>query len=318
MGVRIWAGAVVLLAVACGSNTVVDRPEPRPGPSDPVTGPVVGAITKGATLLQLHDEGDGCLAVNVQHPDLQPTVDRHCFSEQFVDVVSITDSCGLLSDSSAPDGVCDVELPQAIYGLVTNPDVAHVCLGVIPDTGPVAGARFVDQDAEGRIFTLAKPDESVAAHLFTATGQRYGDPPLDAPSGPIYDFCEDIAPWGDPGLAYEVVFRVTVADELRADDIVVSLDAGTGAKAAGGGVFHNGSTVNLHSSTTAARPGIDVKVRQAEEVVLGERYPWPAEVTEIFDEAAGCGLINLNVRLEAEALNGRAEAVTINFNGADC
>lgn len=320
MKLRLWAGVVVLLVAGCGANRVIDGPGPRPDPSAPATGPVVAAITSGATVFQLHDEGGGCLAVNVERPGLQRTVDRQCFTEVSPSVVSATESCGYLTEPAASAGDCDVELPRVVYGLVTNPDVAHVCLGIIPEDGPVAGARFVDQDAAGRVFTLAKPDEATRApHLFTAAGQRYGDPPLDAPSGPIYEMCEALAPWGDAARTVEVGFRITVSDEVRRDDVVVSVDAGTGPMAVGGGAFRDTRTVDVHAQVGRDRKDVRVVIRAAGEVVLDARYDWPSEVQRILTAPDPCaGPVNINLRLTPAALEGDEAAVTLQYNGADC
>ncbi|MCP4305432.1 MAG: hypothetical protein GY788_11255, partial [bacterium] len=175
----VLAGALVLGACTGGGINESSGPQ-RPDPSEPASGPVVAVIEVSGTSFELHDEGEGCVAVDVVHPGLQMTVERRCFEGQ--QVVSVTSTCGWLATPvTAEQSGCDLELPVAFYGRVTDPNIGYVCIGTIEDSGGSSGvtaARFVNPVGDGFILEAAQPDESPYAHLFSTGGSRYGDPPL--------------------------------------------------------------------------------------------------------------------------------------------
>ena len=169
--------------------------------------------------------------------------ERRCFTE-FV-VVAATPSCAPISalamstatavnaamDRAAPQVVeCDEPLPPVFFGRVTSPDVGYVCMGAIGSSEVDAGveaARFLETSRAGVIFEPVGPNESPrAAHLYGPRGNHYGDPPLDAPSGYIYDRCDLLAPWGDTGVEYHTVLNIYFDTTLRNDSVTVWFDAG--------------------------------------------------------------------------------------------
>jgi hypothetical protein len=193
------AGALI---GACSMGHVdTTMPPPRPEPSPPATGPTVAILALGDTTFSLHEEGGGCLALAIDHPGLQSTVERACFEGEHV--VDVSDACGWLASENPPSG-CGVALPIVFYGQVREPAIGYLCVGTIRSsegTEEVTSARFLPLDGGGFILDEAHPDEARAAHLFTNGGLRYGHPPLDAPSDTIYRLCEEQAPWGTTGVS---------------------------------------------------------------------------------------------------------------------
>ena len=210
---------LILIGAACSS-----RGPSRAAESQPANGPVVAEVAIGETHFQLHDEVDGCVSVEIFHRGLQQTVQTACLGGQ--QVLSITDSCGWLEDSGGElTGVCDVQLPAVLFGQVIEPAIGHVCIGTIRNVvgaSGVTGARFVNVDASDFILEPAIEGEGPYPHLFTVDGLRYGDPPLDAPSAPIYELCEEQAPWLQSGLEYSVDVMISLADELRTDEVTIT------------------------------------------------------------------------------------------------
>jgi len=197
MAIRVLIVLVVGALIGACSTGHVDTTLPlsRPEPSQPATGPTVATLALGDTTFSLHDEGDGCLALTIDHSGLQSTVERECFEGEHV--VEMSDACGWLASEEPPSG-CDVALPIVFYGQVREPGIGYLCVGTIRSsegTEEVISARFVPFESDGFILDQAHPDETPAAHLFTHGGLRYGQPPLDAPSDTIYRFCEEQAPW---------------------------------------------------------------------------------------------------------------------------
>lgn len=170
------------------ASTEVSRPT---APSEPATGSAIRELVVGETVFTLHDEGDNCIAVEISHPGLQETIERMCFND--LNTLRITDSCGWLTGSPREKPYpCDVELPQILYGIVTVPRYKFVCVGrfTLDGASSLTGARVLPMGKDGLVFTMAEPGESYHAHFLTGGGKRLGDPPLDAPSDPIYTMCE--------------------------------------------------------------------------------------------------------------------------------
>lgn len=188
------AGALI---GACSTGHVdTTMPPSRPEPSPPATGPTVATLALGDTTFSLHDEGGGCLALAIDHPGLQSTVERGCFEGEHV--AEMSDACGWLASEEPPSG-CGVALPIVFYGQVLEPGIGYLCVGTMRSsegTEEVISARFLPFDGDGFILDEAHPDETRAAHLLTDGGLRYGQPPLDTPSDSIYRMCEEQAPWG--------------------------------------------------------------------------------------------------------------------------
>lgn len=319
MAGRRAAMVLVLLVgftVSCSQEPpdgTLGRDDRRPEPSNPATGPVVATLTIEQTDFALHDEGDDCLAVTVDHPGLQPTVERSCFAGEHV--LEATASCGWLMAPAEPSpGGCDVDLPRAFYGQVINPGIGYVCVGTFGDLGgdsTVVSARFVPFDDGGFILDPAGENESAHAHLFNRGGYRYGEPPLDAPSGPIYDFCEDQAPWGIAETAYVVNLSIELDEGLRRDAITLSLQAGLGWNRLSGGAAEPDGTVDFSLLAPQSSEGLDLRLESGDAVALETSLPWPTELLAVLDEGGTRTGITLRLVIGVGALDGDADAVTL-------
>lgn len=316
----VLAGALLASCSQEPPDTTLSRDDRRPEPSNPATGPVVATLTIEQTDFALHDEGDDCLAVTVDHPGLQPTVERSCFAGEHV--LEATASCGWLVAPGEPSpGGCDVDLPRAFYGRITNPDIGYVCVGTFGDLGgdsTVVSARFVPFDDEGFILDPADENESAHAHLFNRGGYRYGEPPLDAPSDPIYRFCENQAPWGLREAAYVVNLRIELAEGLRNDDIVLALQTGLGWNRLSGGAAMPEGAVDFSLLAPESSEGLDLRLESGDAVALETSLPWPMELLAIFDEGGTRTGITLRLTVGAGVLDGDAEAVTLSCVTATC
>jgi len=198
MAIRVLVVSVIGALIGACSTGHVDTTLPlsRPEPSQPATGPTAATLAHGDTTFSLYDEGGGCLALVIDHPGLQSTVERACFEGEHV--IEMSDACGWLASEEPPSG-CDVALPSVFYGQVRGPGIGYLCVGTMRSSmgeQEVVSARFLPLEVDGFILDQAHPGETPAAHLFTHGGLRYGQPPLDAPSDTIYRFCEEQAPWG--------------------------------------------------------------------------------------------------------------------------
>jgi hypothetical protein len=147
---------IVATCAACGGDRGpprlgVDRGPHRPGPAEPSTGPVVADLAIGETAFLLRAEGGDCVALEIQHPGLQSTVERRCFEREVV--VAESSRCGwpdgpeAVAGSALADSFvweCDVDLPAVLYGKVAEPNIAYVCLGTMEGKDgaeTVTGAR---------------------------------------------------------------------------------------------------------------------------------------------------------------------------------
>jgi len=304
--------AGILLASCSGvpPDITLSRDDRRPAPSDPATGPAVATLEIGGTAFNLHNEGEGCLAVVVSHPGLEATVERRCFAGEHV--LEATSSCGWLVAPGEPSpGGCDVDLPRAFYGRITSPGVGYACVGTFRDLGEdptVVSARFVPFGDDGFILDLAGPDESAHAYLFNRGGPRYGQPPLDAPSGPIYQFCEAQAPWASLEPAYEVNLRIETAEQLRSDALTLSLDGGLGWISLSGGAVESGGIVEFSLQVPESSPGPDLRLTSAARTVLQAFLPWPTELVAFFEGGGTRTGIVLGLTVGADALEGAVDA----------
>jgi hypothetical protein len=311
-----------LFVAACSGGDVNESSGPqRPEPSEPASGPVVAVIDSSDTRYELHDEGEGCVAVDIIHPGLQTTVERMCFEGQ--QVISATSECGWLAvpDSDERSG-CDLELPVVFYGQVTDPNIGFVCVGAIGDAGGSSGvtsARFVEVDGDGFILEAAGPDDAPYAHLFNAGGLRYGDPPLDAPSDPIYRLCEGQAPWSETALEYGVDLEVTYSESLRTDDVTVFFHSGLDRVGVSGGVFAGDESVSLPVRVPESSSVLGVTVETDVGPILGWDYRWPDELLEILQSGVACnGLTVIQVSVGSEVLEGVDTAIELELLGSDC
>lgn len=273
------------------------------------------------TSFELHDEGQGCVAVEVIHPGLQTTVERTCFDGQHV--VSVTSPCGWFTspDESGQFG-CGLELPAVLYGLVTDPNIGYICVGTIDDSGGSAGvtaARFVAPMRDGFILEATGPNERPYAHLFTAGGLRYGDPPLDAPSDPIYKLCEGQAPWNESALEYGVDLEVRYTESLRNDNVTVFFHSGLDLIGLGGGAFEDDEVVAVPVRVPASSLALGVTVETEIGPILGWDYPWPDDLLTILHSGVACNdLIVIQVTVGSDVLEGSDSAIELEFVDSDC
>lgn len=295
------AALVVLLVIAgCGEQGEIDRLAPRPAPDDPPSGTFMTEISVAGTDFRLYDEGAGCLAVDIVQPGLQRTVEHGCFAGEHV--LGATTACGWLTAAADayPLG-CDVRLPRVIFGRVDDPQIGFACLGVILDGGKgvIESARFVTIGDNGVIFEPALPDETAVAHLFTARGARYGQPPMDAPSDPIYRYCESLAPWGEPEATYLIELSIDLGVELRRGDVVLALDAGLGAMRIAGDA--SPSPILFPMDVPASASGLTVSIER-EAGSITTTLLWPAELAAMLTGGRRCdGPTRLSVQVALDS-----------------
>ena len=301
--------------------TINPFPRPPPEPEAPV-GQLVASLTLQNTVFELYDEGDGCLAVAVSSQELRPAVDRGCFNE--FTALRETSQCGWLTTTSAePRQECDVDVPIVLYGRITNQNIGFVCVGTIEDTdvdAGVTGARFIEPTAEGYMLEVAKPHESArAAHLFGVGGNRYGEPQLDAPSGYIYELCEERAPWGEAGNEYVVILNVYLAEALRRDDVTILLDGGLGTTGFSGGAFDDVPGW-FRVQVPAPSTQMTVEFQLGDGLVsLLSHYSWPPAAIDLFTSGVPCtGAIYIDLLIDEIASDGVASGIELRFAGSDC
>ena len=322
---------LVLVAVACadGGDVSGDRGPERPPPSEPAAGPVVREITLGETQFVLHDEGRDCVALEILHPGLQSTVERRCYDQH--NLLSQSNPCGWLVSppeaSEAPVALsvtfeCEVELPTVFYGRQVAANVAYLCLGTMEgedDSERVTGARFLESDDSGYLLEPVGPGELTAAHAFTADGLRHGEPPLDAPSAPIYEACEELAPWGETGIEYLLELIIVADDALRAPRLTLLFDGGLGALGVAGEAFEGDEPVDLPGRLPASSEGVVVTVEREGEPVFSETFAWPSALRSILKSGRGCNtLIPVRFALGATVLDGDRGGVAIDMEPSAC
>lgn len=309
--------AAGLLLGACGRGHV-DQLMGRPEPSEPATGPVVLALDVGPTAFELHDEGDGCLAVAIQQAGLQSTVERSCFDGERV--LAGTTECGWLAQPpTEQNSGCDARLPKVLFGQVRDPAIRFVCVGTVEDSGEdstAVSARFVPVDGSGFILDAARRNEVAVPHVFTSGGLRYGWPPLDEPSDPIYRLCEADAPWGSPEAEYQVWLRVEMDAGLRRDDVTVILDAGLGEVGISGSAAVEGELISVPIRVPASSPGLEISIEMAREEMARYELYWPEAYQEILDAIRVCdgpidGPTSLQLSIRESALAGVDGAIEL-------
>ena len=227
-------------------------------------------------------------------------------------------------DRAAPQVVeCDEPLPPVFFGRVTSPDVGYVCMGAIGSSEVDAGveaARFLETSRAGVIFEPVGPNESPrAAHLYGPRGNHYGDPPLDAPSGYIYDRCDLLAPWGDTGVEYHTVLNIYFDTTLRNDSVTVWFDAGLGTAGISGAASDE-VPAEFDVVMPAASRGLVVGIHVNDaEALPATTFAWPAAVREILSRGVPCaGPISVDVTIAGSAVEGDPQAITIAFSSAEC
>lgn len=308
----IRAGLVGLLLVGACSTGHVDSTLPlsRPEPSPPATGLVVATLVDGDTTFALHDEGDGCLALAIDRPGLQSTVERECFVGERV--FELSDACGWLATDEPPDG-CDVTLPIVFYGQVREPNIGFVCVGT-------AGvARFLSFDPDGFILEEARAGARGPAYLFTVGGLRYGQPPTDGPADSAYRLCEEQAPWGSAEAEISLPLILYLGESLRTDDVTIWFEAGTGplglsGSAAEGGVIE-GPVIRVATSSPGLMISSEIEGQSAIDTLVG----WPENLLALVDADTQCRMgAQLRVDIGDAARTGDAGAITVQILTPNC
>lgn len=272
---------LALVVTACGG--AIDRGPERPEPPELPTGKIVRSVTIEEVKFELY-AGD-CLSVAVTAPGMQPAVERFCPDGDWV--TNATETCGWPTDQNDNDAhECGITLPRVIYGRVTTPDIGWVCVGQIPEEGPITSVRFLEVDNDGYILQPALPYESYHAHLYTPGGVQYGDPPLDAPSTTIYDLCALRAPWGAAGPARDVLLRVHLAQSLRRSGVTLFLDTGTGPIGMSGSAIESDEPAVFARTVPASSPALRVII-EIEENQIGytNSHDWPTAVLDALESA---------------------------------
>jgi hypothetical protein len=271
----------------------------------------------GETTFELHDEGVGCLAIAIQQPGLQSTVERSCFEGDRV--LAGTTECGWLAQPSAENSGCDVPLPTVLFGQVRDPAIRFVCVGTIEDSGEnstAVSARFVPIDGFGFILSAAHRDEVAVPHAFTSGGLRYGQAPTDEPSDPVYRLCEAEAPWGPAEAEYQVTLRVEMDAELRRADVTVIVDAGLGKVGISGSAAVEGELIAVPIRVPASSPGLEISIETVGEERAGYELDWPEAFQEILEAIRVCdgpidGPTSLRLSIREGALAGVDDAIEL-------
>ena len=318
-------GALMLSSCFTGYGSESMGPQ-RPEPDMPAEGPVIASVDVDGTSFVMHDESDGQVAVEIIHPGLQTTVERALLNDW--NTLRETSTCGWLADpvEEAP-GDCDVELPRVFYGRVTDPDVGYVCVGAVehfeqdPGFG-VTGARFLTRDEDGYILEAAQPGEGAAPHLLTVGGSRVGDPPLDAPSGPIYEACEAATGVEEFEAAVWVDLSVRLDESLRQGDrLVVMVLGGLHRGGISAGAFEGDEAVPITFGVTptAHRFTVAVVDENDSEPIVSTDLVWPDEIYELLAADERCtGLTMVELTLGAGVLDGDEDAIDVRFVGSEC
>jgi hypothetical protein len=268
----------LLLLTACGGETG-DRGPERPEPPELPTGEIVRSISVDDIRFDLY--AGECPAIVATARGMQTHVERFCPGTEWV--TNATETCGWFADEDRDAGYgCDVTMPRNIYGKVTTSDIGWVCVGQIPQEGPITSVRYLEIDEGGYILQPALPDESYHAHLFTPGGIQYGDPPLDAPSGTIYDLCELRAPWGESGPAHDLLLSVQLAESLQHGGVTVFLDAGAGPIGMSGSAIESDEPTVFATAAPASSPGLRVGIEiDRNQLTYTDSHAWPMEVLDL-------------------------------------
>jgi hypothetical protein len=68
---------------------------------------------------------------------------------------------------------------------------------------------------------------------------------VPAPSAPIYEACEALAPWGEPGIEYHLVLLVTADLDLPDAEAVLFFDTGLDAVGVAPEAFDDVDVIDL-------------------------------------------------------------------------
>ena len=268
----------LLLLTACSGDSG-DRGPERPEPPELPTGEVVRSV--GVDDIRFDLYAGECPAIVATAPGMQTHVERFCPGPNWV--TNATEACGWFADEELDAGYeCDVAMPRIIYGKVTTSDIGWVCVAQVPQEGPITSVRFLEIDEAGYILQPALPNESYHAHLYTPGGIQYGDPPLDAPSGTIYDLCALRAPWGESVPTHDLLLRVQLAESWQHGGVTVFLDAGSGPIGMSGAAIESDEPLVFAVATPASSPGLRVSIEiDRNQFVYTDSHAWPMEVLDL-------------------------------------
>jgi len=185
----------------------------------------------------------------------------------------------------------------------------------------VVAARFIDVSGGGFVLEPARVGESDAAHLFTVGAIRYGEPPFDAPSDPIYRLCEAQAPWGRTEIASEIEVLITLDEALLTDDLAFGVAGGTGSVAIAGRAFADDAGPQpIYLVVPSSGSELTAWV---ETIVGGDRlferdYLWPAQFLGVLSGEVECEVARISVHFAEGVRSGDADAVSVSWEGRDC
>jgi hypothetical protein len=141
--------------------------------------------------------------------------------------------------------------------------------------------------------------------------------PLDAPSDPIYRFCEEQHPWGVTEYAVPLRVFFALGDALRTDDVVILIDAGTGTMGMSGLAGGLEGIVDLPTQLPASSPGLAVSIEAVGAEPVDYFLPWPEAVRAVLEAGQPCfGTLQVRLTLDDAALEGAdgAAALTLSQN----
>jgi len=316
--------AVALLIAACDPSIVDSTMGPtRPEPDLAATGPAVASVDIGSTTFVMHDEGDGWIALEVLHPGLQTTVEPAHLAE-----LRESSTCGWLVEPENEDPTgCDIELPRVIYGRVTDPDIGYVCVGSLDelqeDPGfTITGTRFLERDEDGYILEAARPGEVAVPHFLTAGGTRIGDPPLDAPSDPIYRSCEAAAGIEQAERVVQVVLLVEADPSIiDRNELTIMFAAGVARGGISTSAFEGGEPVPFFVGVTPTAQRFETSLvdENHTEPIVSIELDWPDEIDALLEANEPCiGVTTIGVSFGPGVLAGDGKDITVRFIGSEC
>lgn len=223
------------LMASCGGTPVQGTRAPPGTMAPPATTAPPAVVPSGDPVgppLQLEVDGfrfeliaigAECARLEITTPDDRLFALERCFhQDRSVDrsphCLRFDDTASSATFDSVPM-VCDVEAPTVTYGRVIE-GIGHVCVPEFYEAG-FGFVRFLEW-SETRLILLDPSEAGGPSHHYTEDGRRFGSEPLDAPSRPIYEMCERLAPWrtGNLGPSEEFRYRAPIVLDMEEPDEV--------------------------------------------------------------------------------------------------
>lgn len=315
--------AAGLTLVGCGSaDGISEATQVSPfAEIDLPAGPVVAELAIGDVGYRLFDEGDGCVALLIEGAGLRPAVERSCSSAERGAIVLFSDPCGWFAstDPTQEYDLCDVEVPQVIHGVVSDPDVGFVCMA--RDRGAVP-VRLLPLEQGRFIFAPVLGGQIRAPFLFTVDGERHNEAVFDVDQSWFFE-CEQL-----PGLfeltdtiyVYPLEIVIEIAEELRREDVTVGLTGVHGEIRVTG--VSDGST--LPAVTVQIREdsrGLDVYLVDTATgtTYLDSAHLWSDDVRDVLRSEGACSEpIRVLVSIDPSVLDGNQDSVRTSLLEANC